>query len=396
MKEERRYNIDLILILFPLMIITGKVIRWTILKNVLVDMSIGNGMIERIINGMTTFTSLTETGISDAAGNASAFFGIINIFNLSTTIEFEIYISIIWNLILIMIIYRSKVSLNTMQMIFLTASIAVLNIWDFCLAKEPVQLLFFLAIYYVIISRKIDIKTKYVLSILVMLISVLYYRVYYILIVAFMMIVAFLCNNWLLKIKKIRKRDVVILLVTLVISYFIMLNVIKVLDTNSYNELIRVRTREGPANTQMVNIFKSSNLILFCIDYLIMIIRMLFPIELITMGVKYWPYVFYQFIISYFIIKDITNMKNNTKSQNLALYIYIAFILGSATFEPDFGSWVRHEAATFPILMIVTKIVQMEEKIEQEYERNGNKDYKENNVLWNKKRKNFKVKRQNI
>ena len=283
-----------------------------------------------------------------------------------------------------------------MQMIFLTASIAVLNIWDFCLAKEPVQLLFFLAIYYVIISRKIDIKTKYVLSILVMLISVLYYRVYYILIVAFMMIVAFLCNNWLLKIKKIRKRDVVILLVTLVISYFIMLNVIKVLDTNSYNELIRVRTREGPANTQMVNIFKSSNLILFCIDYLIMIIRMLFPIELITMGVKYWPYVFYQFIISYFIIKDITNMKNNTKSQNLALYIYIAFILGSATFEPDFGSWVRHEAATFPILMIVTKIVQMEEKIEQEYERNGNKDYKENNVLWNKKRKNFKVKRQNI
>ena len=89
-------------------------------------------------------------------------------------------------------------------------------------------------------------------------------------------------------------------------------------------------------------------------------------------------------------------MKNNTKSQNLALYIYIAFILGSATFEPDFGSWVRHEAATFPILMIVTKIVQMDEKIEQEYERNGNKDYKENNVLWNKKRKNFKVKRQNI
>ena len=46
--------------------------------------------------------------------------------------------------------------------------------------------------------------------------------------------------------------------------------------------------------------------------------------------------------------------------------------------------------------MIVTKIVQMEEKIEQEYERNGNKDYKENNVLWNKKRKNFKVKRHNI
>ncbi len=358
LKKKKIYNVDLILILFPIMIIAGKFIRWTILKSVLVDMGIGNGMISKIINGTGWFTSLSETGISDAAGNSAVFFRIINIFRLDTITQFEIYISVIWNIILAIIICKSKKMLNTMQMLFLIASIAVLNIWDFCLAKEPVQLLFFLAIYYVLINNKLNIKSKYIGAILIMLLSVLYYRVYYILIIAFIILVSLICNKWLLKLKKVNKKTVIMLLGVLVVAYFIMLNAIKAIDAESYNELIRVRTRTGIANTQMVNIFKSTNLVLFCLDYLIMILRMLFPIELVPMSVKYWPYVFYQILISYFVIKNIIDIKTNTKSHNLALYIYIAFLLGSAAFEPDFGSWVRHEAATFPILMIVSDIVQ--------------------------------------
>lgn len=383
MKKERRYNINLLLILFPIMVIAGKVIRWTILKSVLVDMSIGNGMISEILTGTGTFISLAETGISDAAGNASVFFRLINIFELTTTVQFEIFISILWNLILVMLILKSKKTLNFMQMVFLISSIAVLNIWDFCLAKEPLQMLFFVVIYYVIVNSHLTIKMKYTLSILVILLSVLYYRVYYILIIAFLILVAILCNKWLLKLEKVNKKTILILLVSLVFSYFIMLNCIKFIDSASYNELIRVRTREGIANTQMVNIFKSTNLGLFCLDYLIMILRMLFPIELIPMGIKYCPYVIYQIIVSYFVIKDIIHIKENTKSENLALYMYIAFLLGSATFEPDFGSWVRHEAAIFPILMIITNIVRIKtNKLEvKEDEKKDNKLYEESNMV---------------
>ena len=37
----------------------------------------------------------------------------------------------------------------------------------------------------------------------------------------------------------------------------------------------------------------------------------------------------------------------------LALSVFTAYILGSFLFEPDFGSWVRHEAATFPVLHMI-------------------------------------------
>ena len=85
---------------------------------------------------------------------------------------------------------------------------------------------------------------------------------------------------------------------------------------------------------------------------------MLFPIELLRLGLKYLPYVIYQVIISLFVVKTLITMKENTNTRNLALYIYLGFLCASALFEPDFGSWVRHEAVTFPILLILSGAVE--------------------------------------
>ena len=362
MKKQKTYNINLFLVLFPIMIFAGKLIRWTILKSVLVDMSIGNGMISQIISGTTQFVFLSEVGMADAAGNSAAIFSAINFFGLTTTVQFEIYISIIWNIILIALLLKSKKHLSLPQFLFWMTSIAVLNIWDFCLAKEPLQMIFFLVMMLIICSKKLSEHAKLIGIIITLLLSVLTYRVYYILIVAFLIIVGLVCKKWLLKLKKIKVKHIIILLIILAGSYFVMLNAIKVIDMESFNELMRVRTRLGPANTQMLNIFKSENLAIFSLDYLIMILRMLFPVELIPMGIKYWPYVFYQILISYFLIKAIINMKKQSKSTNLALYLYISFLLASGTFEPDFGSWVRHEAAIIPVLLIMAGIIIPKEK----------------------------------
>lgn len=358
MKKERTYNLNLFFLIFPLMIIIGKVIRWTVLKSVLVDMSIGNGMIGSIISHQTVFASFVQEEISEGAkGNAAAIFDFINIFNLQTTTGFEVYISILWNLILIGFLLKSIKSLNTMQFTFLSLSIAVLNIWDFCLAKEPVQMLFFVLIAIVLISKKLNIKLKYFLVTIILFLSILYFRTYYVLVLAFLYIVAIICSLFLLKRDKIKLKHVTSILILLAFIYFIMLNGIKFISPDSYAELIRVRTRGGVAHTQMVNIFKSQNLVIFSIDYFLMIIRMLFPVELLPMGPKYWPYVLYQLVISYFAIKGLKNLKNKNNTEKIAIYLYVAFLLSSATFEPDFGSWVRHEAAIFPVLMIVTDII---------------------------------------
>ena len=37
----------------------------------------------------------------------------------------------------------------------------------------------------------------------------------------------------------------------------------------------------------------------------------------------------------------------------IGLCFFLAYFLGSVLFEPDFGSFVRHEAATLPILILM-------------------------------------------
>lgn len=84
-----------------------------------------------------------------------------------------------------------------------------------------------------------------------------------------------------------------------------------------------------------------------------MVFRMLVPLELILMGPKYAIFAIYQILITYILIKTIRQYNSITNSRRIAVAIYLAFLLGSATFEPDFGSWVRHEAVLFPIYLIM-------------------------------------------
>ena len=37
----------------------------------------------------------------------------------------------------------------------------------------------------------------------------------------------------------------------------------------------------------------------------------------------------------------------------IGLCIFLAYFLGSVLFEPDFGSFVRHEAATLPVIILM-------------------------------------------
>ena len=90
---------------------------------------------------------------------------------------------------------------------------------------------------------------------------------------------------------------------------------------------------------------------------------MLFPIELLLLGPKYFIYVLYQLMITLVVLKNTKNINKYSPRRRIALYIYIAFLMGSATFEPDFGSWIRHEAVLFPIFMLISGFDEREENV---------------------------------
>ena len=323
------------------------------MKTVLVDEGAGHEFLQEILYGNIIFSILSPD--STVTYLFSWFYKILKI---DTYVEFEIVISIIWNMILLLMILKNKKKVYSFtETIFLMLSIMVLNIFDFCLSKEPIQMLYFIFIYLILKSNRIGEKKQYILSLLVILLSVFTFRTYYILIILFTITIQILCKMFIIKKETVKIVDIAKIIFLIGLVYFIFLNIAKIFSPENFNELIRVRLRTSSAASDMGSLFHSINLVIFCIDYLIMLIRMAIPIELLPLGIKYIPYVIYQLFITYYFIKALRNIKKNQPEQNIALYIFIGFFLASATFEPDFGSWVRHESVVLPIIFIFNGMI---------------------------------------
>jgi len=114
------------------------------------------------------------------------------------------------------------------------------------------------------------------------------------------------------------------------------------------------------ANTYIENIIASegtNNIFLITIEYALACIRFLFPLELIPLGPKYWPYIVYQLLMTVFMIIGINNYDKLGKIQRFAVVIFVGYVFCSACFEVDFGAWVRHNSTTFPLVLIISGAV---------------------------------------
>ena len=370
MKNNNKYfSVYIVLLLSILAIIFGKVVRYTIMEETLVIPGVGWGMVDNINEdnydfGITIKDNETDEADSTSGANAGFIISKIDFLNLADTYyEYEIIISILWNFFVLLIIFNLKKYYSLLEMLFILASISVLNVFDFCLAKEPIQMLYFILMYLILISKKSQIF-KFVGSILVFLLSALTYRNYYILMAGFMIYIYILYKVITHNEKPVKLRKTLFIFLAIYFCYFFVLNVAKFVVSDAFNELIRVRLRTSTAASDMRALFMSENLVLFTFDYVIMIFRMLIPIELLRLGPKYFIYVLYQVMISFIMFKTLKNVKNISSDRRIALFVYFAFLLGSATFEPDFGSWIRHEAVLFPIFMLMAGFKEKENKIE--------------------------------
>lgn len=355
-ENKKEFKIEIIFFTYWLIVLVAKILRYTVLKETLVYMSIGNGWISSLTQGGNSFLLSFGGSVSVASENSKALFQIFRYFGLNVYSDYEIVITIIWNLIFAAILLTLKNKMTLSQLAFVIMTIAVLNIWDFCLAKEPLQMLYFVAIYFVLISKKIPQKAKFPLAIGIILFSCISYRNYYILIVAFSVLAYLLIGKYLNKKDQIRWYDIVLIMAIYGIAYMLIIIFTKHFDQDAYNAFIYFNSRVTKAKTDLSGLFHSGILPIMAFDYILLVIRMLFPIELLKFGPQYWLYALYQIITSAMIIKSLLKIKTNGPVKMCAIYLYIGFLFASATFEPDFGSWIRHNAVTAPIILIVSDL----------------------------------------
>ena len=381
-----RVDSRVLIALFPVLIILGKVVRWTIMRGTLVDYSQGRGWVELIMQGGWNwqFFGLEEV----AEGDIGQGDNVITFFKaLWATIwmrlpesfeEFEFFITLTFGLLFVLVLLGMRKRLPLVEALFVCLACGVMSVYCFCLSKEPFQMVFFLLMYAVLHSSIIPERQKLFWSFGVILLSASCFRTYYVLILVFTL-VFHLCLSDMQRQAGLRRRgspkllrwsSLVKLYCMAVFVYFAMMVTISVVNGELYNRfqsaLLYASEATSISNTYIENVLpineSNPNIISITVEYALAVLRLLFPVELISNGPKYWPYIVYQLAMTYFIITGLRRSPSKSNVEIVGLTLMLGFVFASASFEVNFGSWVRHCVVTMPIMLIMSGICPLKKR----------------------------------
>lgn len=387
-----RVDSRVLIALFPVLIVLGKVIRWTVMRGTLINYSKGWGWVEPIIQGDWDwqFFGLEEV----AEGDIGLGDNVITFFKaLWATIwgglpasfeEFELFITATFGFLFLLVLLGMRRRLPLIEALFVCLSCGVMSVYCFCLSKEPFQMVFFLLMYSVLHSGIIPERQKLFWSFGVILLSASCFRTYYTLILVFAVMCWWQLNRAENRARSYRRHggklgwtSIVKLYLLAVGAYFAMMLLLSVANGALYDRfqdtLLYASDATGSSNTYIENVLSvnknNPNILSVTTEYAVVILRLLFPFELVSNGPKYWLYIIYQLCMTAFLLRNLRNYRYNTLTQNVALIIFLGYVFASATFEVDFGSWVRHCAVTTPIVLVMSGICPGEHSRETSGER---------------------------
>ena len=280
----------------------------------------------------------------------------INILNFTTLQEWAYSLAFIFGIILILMLSRIDEPDN-LQLFFIICSIGLLNIYIFNISKDIIQYGIFFLMYLVIINKRIPKILKIVGTFFIFYWESTFFRSYYILMGDLFIILYGIIKVIQKRDKPINRNELIGVFSVIFIVMFLLVYFSQFISYEDYQSLINVRYEvPNPGAVSAINnlIDDRGNLALYMVNYVINAVRMMLPVELLLNGPFYAPFVIYQIMILYYLILTIKSLNKNTNEiVVLALSAFLGYLLVSFTFEPDFGSFVRHEAATFPILHLM-------------------------------------------
>lgn len=296
---------------------------------------------------------------------AANLFRSINFLHFTSMLQWSWLLGLIMTVVIFFMLLRLPEP-DTPQTIFWLACVGLLNIYVFNIGKDVIQFMFFLAAYLILIVPFRNNVVKIILVAGVLGFESLVFRSYYILIAAlvvsvYCILMFFRGRSGLSYIGKI-----VGMIVSMYLLVCAVMVVAQVVMPSAYHDVMTVRSasvdgRDGSAaaaGATIINNWIGSNettsLPMFLINYFFNAFRMMLPVELMFKGVQYLPFLIFQIAVTVYIVHLFGNVSElDDELSLLSLSIYLGYFLASAIFEPDFGSWTRHEAATFPILHLL-------------------------------------------
>lgn len=311
-----------------------------------------SGHILGIMNG----TALSDKSYLFVA----SIFKFLNIFKLTNIKQWGWFISIFFVPLIVKIFIGKNKIYNFSQCIFVMCSFTLLNIYVLGISKDIIQFVFFFFIYLILLKNELS-NTKKIISIcLIFLIEAIFFRIYYAIMAIIFVTIYLIYLKYMYK-KKINGKEFIKIILFSLLLFFAEIYFVSLFSYNSYDAILNARysvniTRiNDPYSNTIINelLGQNINYFVFMGNYIINFFRLLFPIELITKGYKQILFMLYQFYISFSFIRK---FKYINKNNCLLLFTLLSFILVSVIFEPDFGSFVRHETSAIVIILEIIMI----------------------------------------
>ena len=359
MKREFRFQKNTffgLLLIFPLIIIAE-----------LYQFNVLNGYAFGIINRMIGWLHSTFIPVDNSYAFPLMFHRLLNFLPFDSAFEWGIFWALIMNVIFFIILLKKYRTYTLTEYIFIYASMFILDVFVFNINKDIVQCLIILILYEITL---IKIKNIYkVLAVCIILfLESMFFRSYYIFAALTIIIVYFIFNRKLSKDKKSWLKATVLILLLLFLAIFFA----QFIDNEAYNQLLERRdtlAEDLDANTIISDMMPGDGYFNYCLNYIINLFRMLFPIELLFKGIKYIPFFIYQTFLSINILKGIKSL-NKTNILNLSFVVGYWLMLFAS--ESDFGTLVRHQAILLPFYLdIIRNNINNRKKLKDDgYEKN--------------------------
>lgn len=342
-RQRINYKNNCLLFLFPFAAVI-KIFQFTVLPD---KYFYDSGRILAMVLNPNTFLSW-----GGSYKVAADFFRAINLLHFDTLMEWSFFVAVVGNFILFFMLSRMNPP-DGKQFFFLICSIALLNLYVFNISKDIIQFLFFFVLYLILLSPIQKSGVKVFLCVCTLLLASIFFKSYYMLIAGFGLLIYLIFRT-------MRKKHTLFeVLAVLLICIAAFLIIAQIVVPNMYLKLVNARSvndnrvNDPDAVTIINNLIGGSGVGIYFLNLIINIFRIMFPVELLTKGIIYTPFIVYQIMVTTYIISLLLRLRNiQEKRQFIALCLFLGYTIASATFEPDFGSWVRHESSTFPLLIL--------------------------------------------
>jgi hypothetical protein len=291
----------------------------------------------------------------DPYNNAAVFSNTVNIFGFSTLYHWSVFYAIIFNIIFYNIAKKYRIS-SFCDLFFFFGTCVLLNLYVFNLSKEIFQVCIFLIVYLLLKSKQ-KLHSKVILSVIVLFFWGIIFRIYYCLIAIYIFMAYILLQRFF------SPKRLFFMIMLLIIGFLVSLFFIRLISPKNYEIMLMMRSKTNflreyspDAETIILDFIENDgNPLIYLLNVGVSIIRMMLPAELvfISLKMKYLIFISYQFTLTFYYLNAAGNILrgNADSTQKASFCVFTGFLIGSGLFEPDFGSWIRHESAMLPVLL---------------------------------------------